>query len=80
MSRPRAESPKSALVSVRLTAEERAGMEAAAEQDALRRIKHWGFAVPRPGMAHWTPGIPSLMAHVRQLAEDAGVLPPSSSG
>ena len=49
-------------------------------QDALRRIKHWGFAVPRPGMAHWTPGIPSLMAHVRQRAEDAGVLPPSSSG
>lgn len=49
----------------------------AAVQDALRRIKHWGFAVPRPGMTHWTPGIPSLMAHVLQRAEDAGVLPSS---
>ena len=51
----------------------------AAVQDALRRIKHWGFAVPSADLAHWTPGIPSLMAHVLQRAEDAGVLPPQSS-
>ena len=51
----------------------------AAVQDALRRIKHWGFAVPSADLAHWTPGIPSLMAHVQQRAEDAGVLPPHPS-
>lgn len=51
----------------------------AAVQDALRRIKHWGFAVPSADLAHWTPGIPSLMAHVQQRAEDAGVLSPQSS-
>ena len=50
-----------------------------AVQDAMRRIKHWGFAVPSADLAHWLPGIPSLMAHVQQRAEDAGVLPPQSS-
>lgn len=51
----------------------------AAVQDALRLIKHWGFAVPSADLAHWTPGISSLMAHVQQRAEDAGVLAPQPS-
>ena len=51
----------------------------AAVQDAMRRIKHWGFAVPSADLARWLPGIPSLMAHVQQRAEDAGVLPLQSS-
>ena len=49
-------------------------------QEALRRIKHWGFAVPSPDLSNWTPGIPSLMAHVRQRAEEAGLLASPSGG
>ena len=33
-------------------------------------------AIPKcAALAHWTPRTPSLMAHVQQRAEDAGVPP-----